>query len=116
MPRLQEHVRLTREFLGWDIPEVHAAMDAATRFLGGKHRVVGHDLRALRAMSELFGRRGLVIAAMHIFEDVGVIRRMPRAPCQRVPSQAGVGSCAPAAPLTPGDRVHPLWSAGESSP
>jgi hypothetical protein len=68
------------DFLGWDMPEVHRTIDAAASYLGGRHRVVGHNLKMARAIEDLFGRRGLVIFTCHLLEDAGIItgRKKPR--------------------------------------
>lgn len=73
MPSGHQHRKLTREFLGWDIPEVHRIMDAASTYLGGRHRVVGHNLRALEAIELLFGRAGRTVAVLHILQDARII-------------------------------------------
>lgn len=75
MPSGPEHRRLTRDFLGWDIPEVHRIMDMAASYLGGRHRVVGHNLRAFEAIELLFGRDGRIVATLHVLEDAGIITR-----------------------------------------
>lgn len=64
---------MTRDFLGWDVPAVHLGMDASAAMLGGRHRVVGHDARTIRAMEALYGWRGRVVSFCHLMEDVGVI-------------------------------------------
>ena len=74
MPSGAEHRRITEEFLGWDIPAVHQIMDAAAAYLGGRHRVVGHNLRAVQGIELLFGREGRKVAVLHMLEDAGVIR------------------------------------------
>jgi hypothetical protein len=71
--RVREHHRATLAFLGWDIPEVHQVMDAAAAYLGARHRAVGHNLRALRAIEDLFGRRGRIIATVHILQDASIL-------------------------------------------
>lgn len=73
MARVREHHRATLAFLGWDIPEVHQVMDAAAAYLGARHRAVGHNLRALRAIEDLFGRRGRIVATVHILQDAGIL-------------------------------------------
>ena len=73
MPRGRDHQRMTKKLLGWDIAEVHGTMDAAVRMLGGKHRVIGHDARSIRAMEQLFGARGRIVAFCHVMQDMGVL-------------------------------------------
>lgn len=57
-------------------------MDAAASYLGGRHRVVGHNLAAFQAIELLFGRPGRIVATLHVLQDAGVIirQRPPRAP------------------------------------
>lgn len=69
--RGDQHRRATREFLGWDVPEVHALIDAASSYLGGRHRVVGHNLAMLRLVEDMFGRRGRVVFTLHVLQDAG---------------------------------------------
>jgi len=64
---------MTLGFLGWNIPAVHRSMDWAVRVIGPGHQVVLHDANGLRAMELLHGRRGLVIAAVHVLEDLGIV-------------------------------------------
>jgi hypothetical protein len=87
-------------FLGWDIPAVHRTVDEAARYLGGRHRVVGHDLRALQAIELLYGRRGLIVAAMHLLQDAGHFDAL-RKPRPQRPRRSQV---APAEQLTLGGR------------
>jgi hypothetical protein len=74
MPRVREHDRITLAFLGWNIKGIHRSMDWAVKVIGPKHQVVMHDSKALRAMEMLYGRKGLVIGAMHILEDLKIIK------------------------------------------
>jgi len=74
VPSGRQHRKLTRDFLGWDLPEVHAVMDAAASFLGGRHRVVGHDLTMLAIVEERFGRPGRIVFALHLLQDAGHFR------------------------------------------
>jgi hypothetical protein len=74
MPRAAQHDRLTNDFLGWNIKGVHRSMDWAVRIIGPKHQVVMHDSQALKAMEMLYGRKGLIIGAMHILEDLKIIK------------------------------------------
>ena len=74
MPRVREHDRITVAFLGWNMGAVHRTMDYAVRVIGPGHQVVMHNRDAVVAMELLFGRKGRVVAAMHIFEDLRIIR------------------------------------------
>lgn len=82
MPSGSQHRKLTTDFLGWDVPEVHRLIDAAASYLGGRHRVVGHNLAMLRLVEELFGRPGRIVFTMHVLQDAGhfptTTRRKPR--------------------------------------
>jgi hypothetical protein len=53
-------------------------MDAASTYLGGRHRVVGHNLRMLQAVELLFGRHGRIIFTMHVLQDAQVITPVKR--------------------------------------
>ena len=74
MPRVKEHDKITSLFLGWNIKVIHRVMDYAVRILGPKHQVIMHDLKAVKAMELLFGRKGKIVACMHILEDLEVIK------------------------------------------
>lgn len=80
MPSFPEHHRRTLDFLGWDIPAVHRTIDEAAAYLGGRHRVVGHNLKMARAIEDLFGREGLIVFTCHLLQDAGVIRGRPKPP------------------------------------
>jgi len=76
VPSGREHRKITAEFLGWDIPGVHALMDAFAQIVpGGAHRAVGHDLKMLRFIESEYGKPGKTIWAMHILEDARIITR-----------------------------------------
>lgn len=96
MPSFPEHHRLTEAFLGWDIPEVHRTIDAAAAYLGGRHRVVGHNLRMARAIEDLFGRPGLVVFTMHLLQDARILappaRASRRRPVRPAPGQTPQGT------------------------
>jgi hypothetical protein len=66
-------------------------MDAASSYLGGRHRVIGHNLRAFEAVELLFGRSGRIVATMHVLQDAGVIRPARRVPNRVVPSKPSDG-------------------------
>lgn len=72
--RGRQHSRATKQLLGWDIPEVHVMMDIYSKQLGGRHRLLGHDLKGIRTCEEIFGRRGRVIACCHWLQDLGALR------------------------------------------
>jgi hypothetical protein len=74
VPSFPEHHRRTVDFLGWDMPEVHRTIDAAAGYLGGRHRVVGHNRKMARAIEDLFGRRGLTVFTCHVLQDAGILR------------------------------------------
>jgi hypothetical protein len=63
---------MTTKMLGWNIPAVHRSMDWAVRVLGPRHQLVMHGASAVRAMELLFGKRGRIIACIHILQDLGV--------------------------------------------
>lgn len=73
VPSFPEHHRLTEDFLGWDMPEVHRTIDAAAAYLGGRHRVVGHNLKMARAVEDLFGRPGLLVFTCHVLQDARIL-------------------------------------------
>ena len=76
MPSGREHRKLSLELIGWDIPEVHALMDAFAGIVpGGAHRAVGHDLKMLALIEDLYGERGKIIWTMHILADAHIISR-----------------------------------------
>jgi hypothetical protein len=77
VPSGRQHRSLTRAALGWDIPEVHALIDAASSYLGGRHRVVGHNLAMLRLVEEMFGRRGRLVFTLHVLQDAGHYSHRP---------------------------------------
>jgi hypothetical protein len=60
-------------------------MDASASYLGGRHRVVGHNLAAFQAIELLFGREGRIVATLHVLQDAGVLRG-PGAP-ERAPKR-----------------------------
>lgn len=74
MPRVREHDEITGRFLGWNLPGVHRSMDWAVKAIGPAHQVVMHDAGAVRAMELLYGRRGRVVACLHILEDLRIVR------------------------------------------
>lgn len=78
-------------------------MDAASSYLGGRHRVVGHNLSAFQAIELLFGRPGRIVATMHVLQDAGVIAGAGRA---RVVHPPGTSHNDTATERLPGD-----WSA-----
>jgi len=63
------------DFLGWDEPGVHRLVDAASGYLGGRHRVVGHNLKMAHVVEDLFGRPGLVVFTCHVLQDAGILVR-----------------------------------------
>jgi hypothetical protein len=73
MPRGRDHDRITKTFLGWNLPRVHRTMDYAVRVIGPNHQIVLHDRRALDAMELLYGKQGRVVAALHILQDLHII-------------------------------------------
>jgi hypothetical protein len=95
LPSFREHHRITEDFLGWDIPEVHRTIDAAAAYLGGRHRVVGHNLKMARAVEDLFGRDGLIVFTCHLLEDAGVLVPARRATKRRPKTSAPVRTTAP---------------------
>lgn len=74
VPRVAEHDRITGRFLGWNLPGVHRSMDWAVRVIGPGHQVVMHGAPAVRAMGLLYGRRGEVVACLHILEDLRIVK------------------------------------------
>lgn len=74
MPTGKEHDRITKRFLGWNLPHVHRTMDFAVRVIGPGHQIVMHNRDAVKAMELLFGRRGRLIATMHILEDLHIVQ------------------------------------------
>jgi hypothetical protein len=87
VPSFPEHHRRTVAFLGYDIPQVHRTIDAAAAYLGGRHRVVGHNLKMARAIEDLFGRAGLVVFTCHLLQDAGILTRQQRSPGVELPSK-----------------------------
>jgi hypothetical protein len=63
---------MTKKMLGWNIPAVHRTMDWSVRVIGPRHQLVMHGASAVRAIEVLFGRRGKIIACMHILQDLDV--------------------------------------------
>jgi len=74
MPRGREHDRITLAFVGYNVPAVHRTMDYAVRVIGPSHQVVMHDGDSIRAMQLLYGPRARVVAALHVLEDLRIIR------------------------------------------
>jgi len=55
---------------------VHRTMDAVGARFGPRHRVLGHDAAAMRAVPELFGEdfaRARVVFLMHVLEDLRIV-------------------------------------------
>jgi hypothetical protein len=75
VPTGRQHRKFTRSFLGYDLPAVHAYMDhpRAIALLQGDHRRHGHDRKALRVITRLFGERGRAVYAVHYLQDAGVL-------------------------------------------
>lgn len=77
MPNHRGHCKITKAFLGWDMPEVHRTMDAVGAHLGPRHRVLGHDAAAMEAIPQLFGEenevRARVVFLCHVLEDLRII-------------------------------------------
>jgi hypothetical protein len=77
MPNHRGHCKITKAFLGWDMPEVHRTMDAVGAHLGPRHRVLGHDAAAFRAIPAIFHDdedRARIVFLMHVLEDLKIIR------------------------------------------
>ena len=78
VPNHRGHCKITKAFLGWDMPEVHRVMDAVGSHLGPRHRVLGHDAAAFRAIPAMFGEdhetRARVVFLMHVLEDLRIVR------------------------------------------
>jgi hypothetical protein len=59
------------------MPEVHRTMDAVGAHLGPRHRVLGHDAAAFRAIPGLFGEeneaKARVVFLMHVLEDLRIV-------------------------------------------
>lgn len=92
MPTGAQHDRITRGFLGWNLPGVHRAMDSAVKVVGPRHRFLMHGAAAVRAMQLLYGRAGRVVAGLHLLQDLGILRGdtpMPRDTRGTRPGRAG---------------------------
>lgn len=74
MPSGSEHRRATREFLGYDVPEVHRFMDLFSSSIPGtRHRLVGHDLAAARFVQECWGDEGFRVFVCHVLQDARIL-------------------------------------------
>lgn len=71
----KEHMKADLLLLGYTNETVHAFMDFSVKWLGAGHRLVYHNINAIRYLRALFGKRAGRIALLHLLIDGNIIDR-----------------------------------------